>query len=205
MFAVATMLLSGCGTTAGYNQADKTGKGIAEFRESIVNGKKAIDETVQALDQIAATANSNPRKAFEQYSKSLANLESAAAEAIKRAEEMRAKGQEYFKQWEQQLAQVQNPEIRAMAQQQRAKLQSSFDSIKQYAQPLKAQFQPWLSDLRDLRTYLSNDLTTSGVDAAKSLFAKTRTEGIEVQKSMDALVAELNTVAATLTPAKTAS
>jgi hypothetical protein len=160
---------------------------------------------VQALDQIAATANSNPRKAFEQYSKSLANLESAAAEAIKRAEEMRAKGQEYFKQWEQQLAQVQNPEIRAMAQQQRAKLQSSFDSIKQYAQPLKAQFQPWLSDLRDLRTYLSNDLTTSGVDAAKSLFAKTRTEGIEVQKSMDALVAELNTVAATLTPAKTAS
>ena len=37
----------------------------------------------------------------------------------------------------------------------------------------------------------------AGVDAAKPLFAKTKAEGLEVQKPMDALVAELNTVAAT--------
>src|SRR5262249_56513162 len=127
-----------------------------------------IDQTVLALDQIAATANTDPRKAFQQFSKALANLESAAAEATKRSQEMKTRGQEYFKQWEQQLAQVQNPEIRNLAQQQQAKLQNTFDSIKQYAQPLKAQFDPWLSDLKDLRTYLSNDLSISGVDAAQS-------------------------------------
>ena len=42
----------------------------------------------------------------------------------------------------------------------------------------------------------------SEADAAKGLFAKTKAGGVEVQKSMDALVTELNTVAATLTPAK---
>ena len=47
------------------------------------------------------------------------------------------------------------------------------------AEPLKAQFDPWLSDLKDLQKYLSNDLTISGVDAAKSLFAKTQAEGLE--------------------------
>lgn len=57
-----------------------------------------------------------------------------------------------------------------------------------------------VSPERNLRTYLGNDLTVGGVDAAKSLFAKTQTKGLEVQKSMNALVAELNTVAATLTP-----
>jgi hypothetical protein len=40
------------------------------------------------------------------------------------------------------------------------------------------------------------------VDSAKSLFAKTQGEGMEVQMSMEGLVAELNTIAATLTPAK---
>jgi len=40
------------------------------------------------------------------------------------------------------------------------------------------------------------------VDAAKSLFVKTQNQGLDVQKSMESLVAELNTVAATLTPAK---
>ena len=133
------------------------------------------------------------------------NLESVAEKAKKRGADMRAQGQAYFAAWEKQMAEVKNPEIRNLAMQQKAKLQTAFDNIKQYSEPLKAQFEPWLSDLKDLRTYLNNDLTTSGVDAAKSLFAKTQAEGMDVQKSMNALVAELNTIAATLTPANVKS
>ena len=157
---------------------------------------------MKALDDVAATADTNPRKAFEAYSKSVGNLESAAVKARKRAQDMREQGQAYFKQWEQQMEQVQNPEIRALAAQQKTKLQATFNDIRKYSEPLKTQFDPWMSDLRDLRTFLGNDLTISGVDAAKPLFAKTQAEGLEVQKSMDALVAELNTIAATITPAK---
>jgi hypothetical protein len=199
--ALAALLAAGCGTTSGYKQADKTGAGIAEFRTEIVNGKQAIDTTMKALDAVAVSANTNPRKAYEQFSKSLANLESVAAKARKRGEEMKAQGQAYFAQWEKQLAEVQNAEIRTLAAQQKAKLQATFDSIRKYTEPLKAQFDPWMSDLKDLDKYLGTDLSVSGVDAAKSLFRKTQSEGLEVQKSMDALVAELNTVAATLTPA----
>jgi len=200
--AVLTSIsLAGCGTTAGYKQADKTGKGVAEFRQEITNGKQAVDNTVSALSQVAVTANTNPREAFQAFSKSLANLESAAEKARKRGAEMRARGKAYFDQWQEQMAQVKNPEIRQLAEQRKAKLQAAFDSIKRYAEPLKAQFDPWLADLKDLRTYLSNDLTVTGVDAAKSLFTKAQSEGLEVQKSMDALVTELNTVAAALTPA----
>ena len=199
---VATVLFTGCGTTAGYKQADKTGAGIAEFRDKIVKGKVAIDSTVAALDQVAASANTDPRKAFEHYTKALGELDSAANRVKKRGQDMKEQGQAYFKQWEKQMAEVQNPEIRNLAEQRKAKLQQAFDNIKNYTDPLKAQFEPWVSDLKDLQKYLSNDLTIAGVDAAKPLFAKTRAEGVEVQKSMDGLVGELNTIAATLTPAK---
>lgn len=194
--------LAGCGTTAGYKQADKTGAGIAEFRTEIVNGKKGIDATMKSLGDIATTANTNPRKAFEQYSKSVTDLESTAGKIRKRAQDMKEQGQAYFKQWEQEMAQVNNPEIRNLAEQRKAKLQETFDSIRKYAEPLKVQFDPWMSDLKDLHKYLGNDLTVQGVDAAKSLFIKAQTEGLEVQKSMDGLVAELNTISAALTPAK---
>jgi hypothetical protein len=115
---------------------------------------------------------------------------------------MKEQGQAYFKQWEQQMASVQNPEIRSLAEQRKAKLQETFDKIKVLTEPLKAQFDPWMSDLKDLQKYLSNDLTIAGVEAAKPQFTKTQTEGLEVQKSMDAVITELNTVAATITPAK---
>jgi chromosome segregation ATPase len=200
--AGAITLISACATSSGYKQADKTGAGIAEFRDEIVNGKKAIDATMKSLSDIAASANTDPRKAFEQYSKDVSNLESTAAKIRKRAQEMQAQGQSYFKKWEQELATVSNPEIRTLAEQRKAKLQATFEDIRKYSEPLKAQFEPWMSDLKDLQRYLSNDLTIGGVDAAKGLFKKTTNQGSEVQKSMDALVAELNTVAATITPAK---
>jgi len=195
-------LLTACGTTSGYQQADKTGDNIAEFRNEIVNGKRDIDATMKSLSEIAATANTNPRKAFEQFSKNVADLESTAGKVKKRGQAMKDQGAAYFTQWEAQLGQVTSAEIRTLAQQRKAKLQESFDSIRKYSEPLKAQFEPWMSHLKDLQKYLANDLTIAGVDAAKELFTKTTTEGLEVQKSMDALVAELNTIAATITPAR---
>ena len=200
----AAALLGGCGTPAGYKQADKTGAGIAEFRAEIGHGKQAIDAAMESLEQITLTATTDPRKAFEQYSKSVAKLDSTAAKARKRSQEMKEQGKAYFAQWEKQMAEVKNPEIQNLALARRAKLQEAFDAIAKVAEPLKSQFDPWMSDLKDLERYLANDLTIAGVDAAKTLIAKTQDEGRHVQKSMDALVAELNTVAATITPAKAA-
>lgn len=200
--AGVTMLLSGCGTTSGYQQADKTGAGIADLHNELVNGKKAIDGTMKTLGEIATTAATDPRKAFEQYSKAVANLESTSEKIRKRAEAMKAQGAAYFKQWETELSQVNNQDIRKLAETRKAKLQETFDNIRKYTEPLKTQFAPWMASLKDLQKYLSNDLTIAGVDAAKGLFTKASTEGLEVQKSMDALLAELNTVSATLTPAK---
>jgi hypothetical protein len=200
----AALLMTACGTTSGYKQADKTGAGIAEFRDEIVKGKNAIDVTMKSLSDIASTANTDPRKAYEQFSKNVAKLESTAANIRKRAQNMKAQGEAYFKQWETELAQVNNQEVRKLADERKATLQKTFQSIRQVSEPLKAQFDPWMADLKDLKVFLGNDLTIAGVDSAKSLFTKTTNEGLEVQKSMDALVAELNTVAATITPAKTA-
>ena len=200
--AGAGLLLAGCGTTSNYKQADKTGEGIATFREEILNGKKAIDQTMKSLGAIEASAATDPRKAYEQYSKDVANLDSTANRIRKRGQDMKEQGQAYFAQWESQLAQVKNPEIQKLATERKAKLKETFENIKNLTEPLKAQFEPWMSDLKDLQTYLGNDLTVTGVDSAKSLFAKTHASGTEVQKSMDALVAELNTISATITAAK---
>lgn len=199
----AVALAAGC-ATSGYNRADKTGAGIAEYRAEILNGQEAINNTVTSLDGIAASANTDPRPAFQKFSKDVAKLESVAGSVKKRGESMQQSGKAYFAQWEKQLAEVNNEEIRQLAASRKAKLSAAFEGIQKYAEPLRAQFAPWMSDLKDLKTYLNNDLTIAGVDSAKELFKRTQSQGAEVQKLMDALVAELNTIEAAITPAKAA-
>ena len=70
---------------------------------------------MKSLDQVAVSATTDPRKAFEQYSKSVANLESAANDARKCCQDVKEQGKAYFAQWEKQFAEVKNPDIRNLA------------------------------------------------------------------------------------------
>jgi hypothetical protein len=201
--AAAQLFTAADASAAGYKLADKTGASIAEFRDEIVNVKKEVDATMVALDKVVTTATTDPRKAFKEFDKAVPRIDDAAKKAKKRAEDMKARGQEYFKQWEKELAAVNSMEIRQLADERKVKLQGIFGNIKTFMEPARDQFITWLADLKDLQKYLSNDLTIGGIDAAKELIAKTKTGGQGVQQSMDKVIAELNTIVATLTPAKT--
>ena len=196
-------LLAGC-ATSGYKQADKTGEGIAEFRNEVVKARQAVDAAMVSLSRISETATNNPRKAYDAFAKSVERVEAARASSGKRAAEMKATGREYFREWDKQLVEINNPEIRKLAQQRKAQLSDDFDKVGPLVQKAKADFDPFYSDLTDLRTFLANDLTVTGIDSAKGIMKKTRADGTKLQESLDDLIAEMNGISATLTPAKAA-
>ena len=208
---IAVLALAGCqvftaaqALAAGYKLADKTGASIAEFRDEIVTIKKEVDVTMAALDKIVTTAATDPRKAFKDFDKAVPQIDDAAKKARKRGEDIKARGQAYFKAWEKELAAVNNAEIRQLAEERKGKLAETFGKIRTTMEPVRDEFNAWLADLKDLQKYLSNDLTIGGIDAAKELIGKAKTEGQGVQQSMDKVIGELNTIVATLTPAKEA-
>jgi hypothetical protein len=195
-------LASANGAAAGYKLADKVGNGIADFRDEIVDVKKAVDATMASLDKIVATASTDPRKAFKEFDKNVPRIDDAAAKARKRAEDMKEKGKKYFETWEKDLGGVSDPDVRKLAEERKTKLQETFGNIKTTMEPARDEFNSWLSHLKDLQKYLSQDLTIGGIDAAKDLIAKSKKEGVDVQQMLDRVIGELNTVVATITPAK---
>jgi len=201
VIALAT-LVAGCASTSGHKQADKTGAGIAEFRDEVINLKKAVDGTMALLSQTTENATTDPRKAFTAFAKSVDKVEDARQKAAKRAADVKSEGAAYFKQWEKELANINNPEIRALAEQRKAKLNGIFAKVGPLLEEAKADFDPFLADLKDLRTFLGQDLTIAGVDAAKSIIKKTRDHGAALQGSLDGLIAEMNSVSAQITPSK---
>jgi high-affinity Fe2+/Pb2+ permease len=203
LIAGTTLLLT-CiqANAAGYKLADKVGASIAEFRDEVIDVKKEVDATLASLDKIVAQATIDPRKAFKEFDKNVPDVDSAATKAKKRAMEMKEKGKKYFNEWEKELAAVNDPDIRKLAEERKAKLEASFSNIRNSMEPVRDQFNTWLASLKDLQKYLSNDLTIGGIDAAKDLIAKNKAEGLAVQQNLDKVIAELNTVVATIMPAK---
>jgi hypothetical protein len=202
LLTLGAALLAGCATRAGYKQADWTGDAINDLRGDVVNIKFAVDASMKALDDLAAAATSDPRKPYETFARTVAKVEKATATANKHADKMRDRGASYFEQWENEISSVKNEEMRKLAQERRAKLQETFNNIKTATEETRQTLPPYLSDLKDLRTVLSADLTVQGLEAAKGVFQKSKEHGAAVQKTPDSLVMELNSVA-TITAAKT--
>ena len=195
-------LIAGCSSTAGYKKADKAGLDVVQFREKVVLAQTAADDTLKALDQVASTAGTDPRPAFEKYASEVKYLESTDTVVKRSAHATSAQAESYFNHWEQQLAGMNNPEIRALSEQRKLKLQQQFDGLMKTMDSFQTQFDPWLSDLKDLQKYLGTDLTASSVGAARAMFSKVTRTGADVQSTMKALVSELDSFASAITAAK---
>jgi len=198
--AIMAMAL-GC-ATSGPKQADKVGAGFGDFRNEVINLKTAVNQSMAFLDQTVENADKDPRKAFSDFSKSVDQVAKAREKAGKRAADVKAAGAAYFEQWEKQLAEMNNPEIRQLSEERKKKLNEIFGNFGPLLEQTNADFDAFYSDLKDLRSFLSQDLTIEGIDAANSVIKATRESGDTVDASLDDLIAEMNAIEAAITPSR---
>jgi hypothetical protein len=157
-----------------------------------------VGAVLRSLDAVAKHADHDPRPAFQRFDEALHQLEVVSIKTRARADAMRARGDAYFEEWEQDLSGAGDEHTRRAAVERRAQLRQTFAKIRRNSQQVREEFKSFLSNLRDLRILLGNDLTVTGIDAAKTVLLRTNSDGLRVQQALSGVVAELNSVAAIL-------
>jgi hypothetical protein len=191
----------GCATTRQACNAANTAEDVAAFRQIVVQFTEAVGKTMQSLDQVIVQANRDPRKAIDDFALSVHRLEVDSVAARARTAAMRARGSAYFEQWQAHLAAAKDERVRKLAEEHRDKLKQSFEQGRLAMQQAREVFKPFLSGLKELRAVLESNPTLPGVDGAKESIRTARKQGRQVQEGLEAVLAELNTMATTLRPA----
>lgn len=199
-----TLVFSACRTPQGYRQAERTGDRILTYRDQSAAIQRAIDATAAALDELVNQAHVDPRPPFRKFTRAVDQVENANRTALRRADDMRAEGRLFFEQWQQQIATMNNPDARTLAEQRKASLEQQFRNISRVTVEARDTLRPWLSDVRDIQTLLGNDLTVAGIDAARPLISQVARDGANVKLAYDNLIDELNSVAAAIAPVREA-
>jgi hypothetical protein len=190
----------GCKSSANYQQADKTGTKIRDLRKDVISIHTAVVDTETALDEVVRSANTDPRKPYKQFRKTVTRLEDADARAKRRAEDMRAEGRIFFEQWQQEIAALQNAELQQLAQDRKSTLEQTFRNISRVTVEAKDQFRPWMTNIKDLERFLGSDLTAGGIAASRQLIEQTRASADKVTQALQTLIDELNSLDAAMTP-----
>ena len=150
-------------------------------------GIAQLDGTVAALKELVEKPAPDLAPQFKAFSKNLTQLESTAQDVAALAGKIDTKSQDYFATWDQQIAAVQNENIRERSTERRQAVSASFKKLQSEYAGVREVFKPLLSDLRDIRTVLDADLTVDGLKSIKGTVKDVAGENDSVKKSLQGL------------------
>jgi hypothetical protein len=189
--------MGGCATT-GMDRSAETSNSIKDVDSEVKNIIVQIDVTSKSLDSLVSPGNTNLKNSFNTYSDDLDKLDNVGKRLIKRMDEMKANSKEYFAEWAKQGATYTNPELSALSEERRSKLAETYARVPAAAAGVKNSYLSYLSNLKEIKTYLSNDLTPKGVETINPV-AKKSIQDLDVLKtSLQPVITALDEIKAEL-------
>lgn len=190
---------SGSKSTQSVKSTQKTADSLGTVVKEIDKGIEQIDKTATAMNALVNTPADLPKQ-FSAYTSEVNKLESMAKKVAERNQAFRARAEEYIKKWEADAATIKSEDIRKISDERRAAVRERFEALKADTAEGREAFTPLMEELRDIEMYLSNDLTTGGVAACKSIADKANANAVQVKQALVKINAELAKIQAEISP-----
>jgi DNA repair exonuclease SbcCD ATPase subunit len=178
--------LAACETT-GSDKGAATGTTVDQAAAEVGNCITHLDATLASLKEMVEKPAPDLTTQYKTYTSNLKSLESSATKVKELATQMDLKSQQYFSTWDTQIADIQNEDIRERSVERRKTIEANFNKIKAEYTEVRAEFKPLLSDLQDVRTVLSNDLTMDGLKSIDKTVKNVAGKSEDVRESLEEL------------------
>lgn len=196
----ALLAFVGCKTT-GQQKAATAATSLQSTRAEIASVTSALDKAVAALANLVEKPQSDLKPQFDAFKAEVTALQGQSQSVGSSAQAMRARGDEYFKAWEQDLAGINNPELRQISADRRAKLSGHYQKVTEGFEKAKAAFDPLLVQLSDVQKVLGLDLTDNGIKMASGPAGEAKKSAASVKQELAGVSVELDELAKVLSGA----
>lgn len=183
------MMLAGLGIGSGCNTTPTAapkvatpGMGAAQTSLVLSEAAARVDDSNARLG--ALLGGTSLPESFQYFSRSIDQLQATAERVRENAVDMRARADEHAAVWEKELTQMSSPSAREISQQRRAAFTQRFDEVRGSLLKTKDQYTDYLSQLKDIRVMLRNDLTRDGVAEARPMIESALKSGRELRDSI---------------------
>jgi chromosome segregation ATPase len=190
-------IMGGCATT-GMDRSVKASNSIKDVDSEIRKMNVQIDVTAVSLDTLVAADKNDLKKRFDSYSDNVEKLDKEGKKVLKRIDEMKLRNNQYFSEWEKDGDSFTNSEIRELSEQRRSHLAEIYARVPVAGSGIKGSYHAYLTDLKEIQKYLSNDLTPKGVTAITPVANRSvqdlnalKASLVPVTAAMDEIKAEL--------------
>ena len=196
--ALAMVSLSGCASDKPAEPAKPATPppqpvSLSKIKSELMDAKAQLQMTNESLNKLqkssAADAQTNYNAFTEQYLK----LQAKADEVSKRSKDLKEKASAYQAMWNKQ-ADVENPELRRQAVQQKADAERIHNTIISEMELTRLSFQPYMANLKDVGNYLRGNVSPANLSSISDLVAKANGQAKEVDGHIATIVSQMDKI-----------
>lgn len=164
-------ILTGCATTRQEKSA-RTASTMGELRKLLATGAEQTGKLQDAAENLAKVKTDDLRQAYERFAMEAKQLRAVAAETRNVNTSMSKKAHDYFANWEKEVAEIGNGDLKEMSRERQFLVQQEYGEISSTMRELDMSYTAYETDLADIEKFLGNDLTRVGSDFAKPYLNK---------------------------------
>lgn len=183
MLMVGLLSMVGCATT-GMQRSTKAGDSMQDVQSDIRQLVAQIDATSASLNEVVKPGQSNVKKAFKKYSSNVGDMVKLEKQYLEHADKMNTQGKDYFQEWKTQGDTYSSQEIQKLSEQRRADQNAVFAQIAEANVGVRGALKAYMSDIREIELYLSNDLTSKGIEAITPTTQKAVMDGASLKDAI---------------------
>jgi hypothetical protein len=186
----AITCLTGCATT-GMDRATKTTNSMQTVEGDYKQATVQIDATRATMEELIKPNQADMKKAYDAYTENVVKMEKSGKQLDTHTEKMRVKGNDYFAEWESSYT---NPEIRELSERRRIEIREGYVKISEASIGVKGALKSYLTDIREIQKYLSNDLTPQGIESIRPVAQRALTDGDNLKETVKPVLAAIDRV-----------
>ncbi len=197
--AVCLISTAGCASRS-YDKGSATSAAVESAASQTAVLSTKVTDTLGSLNALVFKPEGDLRKQFDQFNAAVNGLQSASADLDARVATLQNQQQAYLDTWSSQLTNISSAEIRDLSAQRKATVTTNLAVAVNSHQILQGALETFQLDLRDIQTYLNNDLTAAGVSAIKDTVAKTKADAVPLRDSIKKLRSNFDALGKSLSP-----
>lgn len=162
---IAAFIVTGCASTGGMQRSEEVRTTMDSIDKDIREATQQLNATETSLENLMRPNQTDIKKTFSAYKENVSKMESIEKDFAMHSDQLKSRGNDYFQEWEKDGSEYNNPQIQKLSEQRRAELGDIYGRIAENSIGVSEAFKTYVSDVKEIQSFLSNDLTAKGIDA----------------------------------------
>ncbi|HKK46019.1 MAG TPA: DUF2959 family protein [Balneolaceae bacterium] len=179
--------LVGCQRT-GMERSNEARISLQTMDEEITSAILQLDATGTTLTNLIKPGQPDPKKALHAFSENVTQIIATETKFARHADKLSERGTDYFEEWQKEGTEYKNPQIQQLSENRRSIVSGVYGRIAHQSIGVTEAFKLYVSNVKEIQMFLSNDLSTNGMTAIAPTAHRVITDGDSLKEAMQNVI-----------------